>query len=117
MEANSSDDIPILQRWYSFLSWMMDVTEKFPKRIRWSLTSRVESLSVEILEDLMEAKYRRKKLDLLLALNRKLARLRILLRLCHEKQYLSMGAYETASRRVDECGQMLGGWIKEQRGE
>lgn len=115
MPNRPNEELPIVQRWYAFLSWLLDVTEKFPKRIRWSLTNRIESLALEILEDLVEAKYRQRKLDLLLSINRKLDRLRILLRLCHDKQYLSGGAYEGASRRLDECGQMLGGWIKEQR--
>lgn len=115
MPSQPHEELPIVQRWYGFASWLMGVTEKFPKRMRWSLTSRIESLALDILEELVEAKYRQKKLDLLLAVNRKLDRIRILLPLCHEKQVLSGGAYETAARRMDECGQMLGGWIKEQR--
>lgn len=111
----SDQDIPILQAWYSFTSWLFDLTEKFPKRIRLPLTSRIESLALDILEEIVEAKYRKEKMDLLLGMNRKLERLRFLLRLCHEKRHLSTGAFEGACRRVDECGRMLGGWIREQK--
>jgi len=112
---SSDQDIPILQAWYSFASWLFDLTEKFPRRIRLTLTSRIDSLVLDILEDIVEAKYRREKMELLFGMNRKLERLRFLLRLCHDKRHLSTGAFEGASRRVDECGRMLGGWIRELR--
>jgi len=42
-----------------------------------------------------------------------LVRLRTLVRLAHARRLLDHGGYEHVSRRLDEAGRMLGGWLKE----
>jgi hypothetical protein len=46
--------------------------------------------------------------------NRRLEKLRILLRLCHDLHYLPHTSYEHAMRAINEVGKMLGGWRKQQ---
>lgn len=66
------------------------------------------------MEDLVEARYSRRKVEILKRINLKLERLRVLLRISHELEYLPHRSYEFAMRSLDEVGRMVGGWIKQQ---
>ena len=106
----------ILSRWMEFLEWLLPTTEKFPKRVRFTFADRINNLALDIVEDLVEARYTRDKRLLLQRVNLRLEKLRILLRLCHRLRYLPHQGYEHASRSLNEVGRMLGGWIKQQEG-
>lgn len=107
-------ELPVFAAWVRFLDWLLDATEKFPKRVRFTLSSRIEALALDVLEDLVEARYARPKAAVLRRANLRLEKLRVLLRLCHGRRFLAHGAYEHASREIDEVGRMLGGWLKQQ---
>ena len=110
------DDLPVFAKWYAFLQWLLPTTEKFPKRVRFTLTDRIDNLALDVAEALVEARYSRSKRAQLEAINRKLERLRILLRLTHDLAVLPHRQYEFAARSMDEVGRMIGGWIKQQDG-
>lgn len=109
-----AEELPIFTAWMQFLEWLLPATEKFPKRVRFTFADRINNLALDIVEDLVEARYSRDKQHLLKRINLRLERLRILLRLCHRLQYLSHQSYEYAMRAINEVGRMLGGWIKQQ---
>jgi hypothetical protein len=109
-----AEELPIFTAWMQFLEWLLPATEKFPKRVRFTFADRINNLALDIVEDLVEARYSRDKQPLLKRINLRLERLRILLRLCHRLQYLSHQGYEHAMRAINEVGRMLGGWIKQQ---
>ena len=108
-------ELPIFTLWLQFLEWLRPTTEKFPKRARFTLANRIDNLALDIVEDLVEARYSRDKAAILRRINLRLERLRVLLRLSHRLQYLSHGAYEHAAKSVNEAGRMLGGWLRERR--
>lgn len=109
-----TDELPIFTQWMQFLEWLLPTTEKFPKRVRFTFADRINNLALDIVEDLVEARYSRHKQSLLKRINLRLEKLRILLRLCHRLKYLSHEGYEHAMRGLNEVGRMLGGWIKQQ---
>jgi hypothetical protein len=111
------DELPIFTRWMQFLAWLLPTTEKFPKRVRFTFADRINNLALDIVEDLVEARYSRDKQLLLKRVNLRLEQLRILLRLCHQLQYLPHQGYEHATRAINEVGRMLGGWLKQQEGQ
>ncbi|MFZ4702991.1 MAG: diversity-generating retroelement protein Avd [Candidatus Methylumidiphilus sp.] len=117
MPRSDTDDLPIFTRWMQFLEWLLPTTEKFPKRVRFTFSDRIENLALDIAEDLVEARYSRDKQTILRRINLRLEKLRILLRLCHSLRYLPHQGYEHASKSINEVGRMLGGWIKEQQGK
>ncbi|PZN82952.1 MAG: diversity-generating retroelement protein Avd [Candidatus Methylumidiphilus alinenensis] len=117
MPRSDTEDLPIFTRWMQFLEWLLPTTEKFPKRVRFTFADRIDSLALDIAEDLVEARYSRDKQPILRRINLRLEKLRILLRLCHSLRYLPHQAYEHASKALNEVGRMLGGWIKEQQGK
>ena len=82
--------------WEEILDDLLDRTEKFPKRIRFTISSRIENLALDIYEQLIIARYTSNvgmKAHLLHELNVQLERLRLLLRLCHRRNYLSNQAF------------------------
>jgi len=109
-------DPPLFILWYDFTSWLLDKTEKFPKKIRFTYINRIDNLALDIIEDIIEARYSKKKKDILRRLDLRLEKLRILLRMCHDKTFLDNKGYEYASRKINEAGKMVGGWRKQQMG-
>jgi len=109
-----SVDPPVFVLWYDFTKWLLAKTEKFPKRVRFTLSRRIENLALDITQDLTVARYARNKARLLAEINAKLDQLRILLRLCHDMEILDHKGYRHASAKIDEAGRMLGGWKKQQ---
>ena len=108
-------DLKLFESWMETTRWIMGRTERFPKRLRHSLTDRIDNLALEILEELTSAAYRKDKIATLQRIDDGLNRLRVVLRLCHEMQVLSHGQYEEVAARLAEAGLLLGGWIKQQK--
>lgn len=114
--AQADDDLPVFVKWMEFLEWLLAATDKFPKKARFSFCQRIEGIALDVVEDLVEARYSRDKRATLRRANLRLEKLRVLLRLSHKMRYLSHDGYAHASKAVNEAGKMLGGWIKQQEG-
>lgn len=111
-----SDAVPLFVQWEQTVGEVLDRTAKFPKSVRFTFTGRIDNLALDVLERIVEAQYtsgqaKRRALE---AIDLSLTRLRVLLRLSHERRFLSHRAYEHLMRRVDDAGRMIGGWRKEQ---
>jgi hypothetical protein len=114
MSSDVRNDSAIFVKWMEFLKWLLPVTEKFPKRVRYSLANRIDNLALDMVEDLVEAQYTRNKQGILKRSNLRLEKLRVLLRISCDQRHLSHQTYEYAMRSINEVGRMLGGWIKQQ---
>lgn len=113
-EPAKNEDLPVFVRWTEFVGWLLPTTEKFPKKVRFTFSNRIDNLALDVVEELVEARYSRNKGEILKRINLKLERLRVLLRICHDLQYLPHRSYEFAVRSLDDVGRMVGGWIKQQ---
>jgi hypothetical protein len=107
MTPSPPDDLPV--HWMAFLAWLLPTTEKFPHKVPFTFRNRIDNLALDIVEDLVEARYSREKRAALAHANVCLEKLRVLLRLCHTLGYLSHQRYEHAMRMLHEIGSMLGG--------
>jgi four helix bundle protein len=107
---------PLFVLWYDFSKWLLNKTEKFPKKIRFSLSNRIDNLALDIIENISEARYSRNKIEALKRIDLSMEKLRVLLRMCHDLAYLDHKGYEYASRKINEAGKMVGGWRKQQAG-
>jgi hypothetical protein len=114
--SESNADLPIFVKWIDFLKWLLLTTEKFPKKARFTFADRINNLALNIVEDLIEARYSRQKVAALRRVNLGIEKLRVLLRICYEAKLLPHKAYEYAMVSLNEVGKMLGGWIKQQEG-
>jgi len=110
------NDLLLFERWMDATKWLLERTERFPKRLRHSLTDRIDLLAVGILEDVTSAAYRKDPRPDLDRANDGLNRLRVLLRLAHEMKLLSHDQYREAAERLAEAGRLLGGWLRKGRG-
>ncbi len=102
----------LLEHWYKTSDWILDKCDRFPKHTRFTLTGRIGNLSLDILELLIEATYSREKRQLLIRVNLHLEKLRFLLRISHDRRYLSTQQYEFIQKELITAGKMVGGWIK-----
>lgn len=111
----SLPELPLFVLWEKVLGDLLDRTQGFPKRLRFVLTQRIENLGIDVLEAVTEACYARPatKVQRLRDADLALLKLRVLLRLAHQRRCLSNAAHEHLARRIDEAGRMLGGWRKE----
>ena len=105
-------ELRALTAWMEFLEWLLPTTQKFPKSVRFTLTTRIDNLALDVAMMLTEAQYTRHPDNHLKQANLLLTKLRILLRLAHTLAFLPHKQYEHASRKIDEVGRMLGAWGK-----
>ncbi len=105
---------PLFVLWYDFLKWLIEKTEKFPKKVRFSFSNRIDSLALDIGEGIIEARYSNSKKDVLRGIDLNMEKLRVILHMCNDFRYLDNKGYEFASRRINEAGKMVGGWRKQQ---
>lgn len=108
----SDTAVPIFAIWERTTGVILDHTARFPRSARFTFAQRIDNAALDIIEALAEACYAtaRTKGTLLASADRRLHRLRVLLRLAHAQRYLSPGGYEALMRALDETGRMLGGW-------
>jgi len=108
-----SEELQLFVKWTEFLKWLLNTTDNFPKKARFTFTTRIDNLALDILEDIIECRYDR---DVRQAgfkkINIKFEKLRILLRICHDMRYLSTRQLEYASVAINEVGKMTGAWLK-----
>lgn len=110
----TADDLPIFTRWLDFVNWLLPATEKFPRKVRFSLSQRIDNLALDVVEDLVEARYSRHKTEHLRRANLRLEKIRVLLRVSHRHKHLPDRQYKYAMEHLYDVGSMLGGWRKSQ---
>jgi len=109
-----SDELPLFLHWTAFLEWLLVKTGKFPRSVRFTLSSRIDNVALDVLEALIEARYSRDKWAHLRRINLGIDKLRVLLRICHRLGHLDHRGYEYAAHKLDEAGRMTGGWMRQQ---
>jgi len=109
-------EVPVLfGHWESFLGWLLDHTEKFPRRLRFTLTNRIDNLGLDIFELIIEARYTRQRIPVLERINLGLEKLRLFLRIARDRRFLAPRSFEHAIQQIDVAGRMVGGWLRQQR--
>jgi four helix bundle protein len=108
----TSIELPFFVHWEKTLGDIFSRTEKFPKRVRFTLSSRIDNLALDILEKIIEARYVKDKSAALAQASISLEKLRVFLRISHEERHLDNKGFEHVARNIDEAGRMLGGWIR-----
>ena len=105
-----SDELPVIREWYEFMTWMLPKINKFPRDQKFLLGDRLQTLMLDVLDDLIEAKFRRDRLPILDRINIDLEKLRFLLRLCHDLGHLTVKVVGDASEKLLHIGTQIGGW-------
>ena len=103
---------PIYTRYYDLLGWILDRTAKFPKNMRFGLVQKIEMIALSLLEHFIEAIYRRDREKLYETVNLEIEKLRVFLRLSHDRGVLGASQLRYAVNELDEIGRMWHGWIR-----
>ena len=111
MENNDTDDLIIYIRWFDFLEWLLPVTGNFSPAARQPLGVRIEDITLNIAEELAEARYVQAGPEQLETIFPKFERLRLLCRLCFRLKHFSTDEYRFATHTIDETRKLLGSWI------
>lgn len=110
---SNHEELPLYLLWSDFLKWMLDHTEKFPKKARFTFVTRIDNMMLDTLEDIIEARYTKNRLPILKRINLRIEKLRQILRISFDRHYLATNSYEYAMKTINEAGRMTGGWIKQ----
>ncbi len=105
-------EMPIFTRTFDLLTWLLPVTNHFPRAHRHTATQRLLNAAFDLHERLEEANLRQghERLERLAQADEALARLRVYLRLTVKWGWLSGGQYQHVAGMVSEIGRLLGGW-------
>lgn len=109
--------MPIFTRTFDFLTWLLPVTNHFPRAHRHTFTQRLLTAAFDLRERLEAANAVNgaARLALLRQADLDLGRVRLYLRLAVRWDWLSAGQYRHAAEMVAEIGRLLGGWIRVSR--
>jgi hypothetical protein len=108
----SGQETPIFTRTYDLLTWLVPVTNHFPRAHRHTVTRRLLDAAFDLRERLEEANLRHgsARMERLVLADEALARVRLYLQLIVRWGWLSTGQYEHVGTMVHEIGRLLGGW-------
>ncbi|MBI5304350.1 MAG: diversity-generating retroelement protein Avd [Chloroflexi bacterium] len=111
---NSRAEMPIFTRTFDFITWLLPMTNHFPRAHRFTFTQRLLDAAFDLSERLNEANYRHGKarLERLDRADESLDKVRLYLRHAARWEWLTAGQYQHAAEMVAEIGRLLGGWRK-----
>jgi hypothetical protein len=102
----------VITRTTDFIKWYLPKLEKMPRNFKFLFGDRIVKLQMELLENLIEAYYSREKLKPLRCDHLQIEKLRHLLRISTDMQWLSLPQFEFATRELNEIGGMVGGRVR-----
>lgn len=110
----AQQEMPIFTRTFDFLTWLLPVTNGFPRAQRSSVTRRLLDAAFDLRERLEEANTRKgaARRERLERADEALSRVRLYLRLAVKWNWLSGGQYQHVAAMITEIGRLLGGWMK-----
>jgi len=106
--------LPIIQRFISVYKLWDEFKNHFPKKSRYAIGAKIDSLFLDTIELLFIASYlsKEQKLPILQKAGGKLDLLKFFLQIAWELKILDNKKYIMLSEQLNEIGKMLGGWIK-----
>jgi len=105
--------LSIFQKSYDLFKILHQYIAIFPRSEKYSLGQKIKDASINFLDQIIRANNARDKRPYLEEASQLLEILRIYLRLCHDLKLIGLRRYEIVSKKIDEIGRMLGGWLKD----
>ena len=110
--AGSVWNLLLFQKFYDFDAYIEPIIERFPAFEKSAWCAQIKNTLIATMKLIIETNKARDKLPGWFKVDTNLEILRIYFRRMREKKYLSPRSYETAEKRLDEVGKILGGLIK-----
>jgi hypothetical protein len=108
-------DLSIIKRTYDLILWYVPILNQMPKDHKFTLGDRVIAGLYDLLEGFIIARYTTQKLPVLEGLNAKLDIIRHESRLLVDFKLFDERRYNYVGGLINEIGNELGGWIRQQR--
>ena len=108
------EDLKIYKQYLEFIYYIEMITEKYPKVEKNSLVSTIKNTSYEGIKLIIRAQKEydfKTRLKLLNEIDDNLKMLKVLSRISHRKKYISGKNYMAWSKKINNIGILLGGWI------
>ncbi|MDX1968997.1 MAG: four helix bundle protein [Planctomycetaceae bacterium] len=107
-------ETPLFVKTHDFVLWLLRHTQRFPKHLRATYTSRLETLAFDFEEALLMANVARgsQRRTILSLADGKLLCLRMFLRYATDLELLGGHQVKFAAESLDELGRLLGAWQK-----
>jgi len=106
------DNLVIYQKVYDFTLYLFPIVDRFPKHEKFVSCSHIKNCVLDIAREIIRANKSRNKRPILYDIDVRIEELKFLLRLAHDRKYLSHKSYEHSGKLTTEIGKLLGGWIK-----
>ena len=112
------NESPLFARAHDLILWLIPQAQKFPRIHRFGLGLRVQDAALDFQEGIIAAGKTRgpERRAHLHPADVRLAQLKHWARVCLDLRLLSLGQYEHLARLCDECGRLLGAWLKQVAG-
>lgn len=107
-------ELIIYKQFIELIYYTEMITEKYPIMERNSLVSTIKTTTYDGMKNVLSAYKLYDKSDKLKALNNldiNLKILKVLIRVSHKKKYINHKNYEAWSKKINNIGNLLGGWI------
>ncbi len=108
------EDIRIYQVYLDFISYIEMITEKFPRHTKVGIVKVIKDNLYSGMKDILlayKAFDKKEKLSYLNDLDIVLKMLKVLARISYKKKYINVNNYGAWSRKINNVGTALGGWI------
>jgi hypothetical protein len=106
-------EIPLFQKVYDFYNFYYEQSDHLPKKAKAVLGRKIEINILELLETISKAaNITGDKSKHLLVASEYIDQLKVLFRLCYEVKAIDQAKYIAFEEKLQEIGQMTGGWIK-----
>ena len=123
--GSGQSELSVITKAKELCSYVMTVTDKSPKRFRFTLVSRMQNYALDVIENLYIANEifiqagRRDQAERRLMFQQKaqttLRLLGYIAQLAMEQQCILPKQYEQITRQVYDCRNLLGAWMKSDR--
>lgn len=111
MTSNDLQNLKLFQKSYDYYEWVYPHLKNYPKSERFTLVQKIEDSLLELLSQIVMARKTDGSQEYLEKADQELEKLRVFMRLSKDLEFISIRLYEDSSKRIDEIGKLLGGWM------
>lgn len=111
----TESNLLIYQKYTDVIEYGYNLLKKYPKSEKYGLSSEIrksmfQTIRLILYANKMSNKYN--KLDIINKIDAEIASQKFFVRFSYKNRYISNNNYYEWSKRLDEIGKILGGWIK-----
>lgn len=111
----TESNLLIYQKYTDVIEYGYNLLKKYPKSEKYGLSSEMrksmfETIRLILYANKMSNKYN--KLDIINKIDAEIASQKFFVRFSYKSKYINNNNYYEWSKRLDEVGKILGGWIK-----